>query len=108
MILSWCHMLRDKETGKVKLYYTDSLDPQNFINEFDENIDNKEEIALDQWDSEMVKDLLENMLEDANRHSLMSLPEIILNSLCEAGISDKEKSKIMRTIMQRMYDEDIV
>lgn len=108
MTLEYWHVLKDKNIGKVGIYYTDSLDRESFFEEFDTDIEDKVEIPLQEADAETLRDILSNMLEDANRHAFVKVPEIILEALIVNSVEEDYQAGIMYSILMNMYEEGII
>ena len=98
----WYHILRDKKTGDWACYFTDSLEPKYFKREFDESIEDKDEIPFDNWTPGMVAEVFSNVLEGENRHRMVELPDTIRRALQETKLSEPEQAKVLKDIMMEV------
>lgn len=102
------HVLRDKQSGKIGIYYIDTPDPEFFMSEFDEDITQKEELSLEQWPSSITREVLEGMLEDRNYHRFVELPTIIEESLAGPNISAHIRDEIMANVLVGLIKRGLV
>lgn len=107
MDLGFWHILKDKNTGKIGLYYTDTLDSDFFEQEFDEDINDKEELDIHDVDAETVCELMGNMLEDKNQHRMCCIPDFILQALNDNSITEKQKANIMVSILEKFKERGL-
>lgn len=96
------HILKNKKTNDWSCYYTDSLKPEYFKREFDESIEDKDEISFEDWTPYMIAEVFSNLLEEENRHNMVELPDIIRRALQNTSLLETEQAEVLKNIMMEV------
>ena len=103
--LEYYHVLRDKVTGELGCYFTDRMDPESFMSEFDEDLAGKEEVPFEEWPVDMVAEVFGDVLEDRNHHRWVHLPVMIAAALKEEHVPEAMQANVMRRIFEKAMGE---
>lgn len=92
----------------MKSVYTDNNKTSYFygdLSEFEpEDYALLVEAPIGEWAKEDFVEILGNMLEDDNRHTLITLPNLLVDIMCKSNISEEHQLLMMRNLTEH-YSE---
>lgn len=100
--------LREKETGFITFFYIDSIEPDEFKRETDMDINDFDQVAIEDLSADLLVDLIGNLLEDANHHSMLNIPNIVHDAMKDENITEDLRRKVLLRVLKGFIDYNIL